>query len=216
MPLAQVDRARRVHLEYMYLPPEGVDLTDSESMETVDGTVWVSFDMDEVNYGAYQDWIALAEAGLTFTGWHGTGADYGPEVYVCFEGQMYSAPSTPDGYPLSWPLGAVNSYNYALADRRVAGRQERGAWLPRAPSEAAAYPPELSGNRLVEMARVAGDWTDAQEVEFLRSLLGMYSQPTGRDLAAHALGYCFAAGRRMAAQVIVEVFCVERGWTTHA
>ena len=54
----------------------------------------------EANYGWYDQIRALASAGLTFSVFHGAGAEYGPCVYACYKGELVGCSADWDGNPV--------------------------------------------------------------------------------------------------------------------
>ncbi len=65
------------------------------------------YDVEEVNYGWYDELDAAAKAGIIFTGWHGTGGDYGAYNFVSAgHGNVLYAEQTHEG-------------NYAIAVRNL-------------------------------------------------------------------------------------------------
>jgi hypothetical protein len=64
----------------------------------------------EANYGWSDQLQNLAEAGLTFSGEHSAGGEYGPMAFACFEGEFLDVNTDHDGSPTvtAYKRGAIN------------------------------------------------------------------------------------------------------------
>lgn len=52
----------------------------------------ISIEIEEMNYGGYDDMLLAASQGLEFRGWHGFGGSYPAGVFVGIGGQFYEMP----------------------------------------------------------------------------------------------------------------------------
>jgi hypothetical protein len=62
-----------------------------------EGEFHVSYEVSEINWGAYQELKEAAEAGVLFYGHHGAGLEYGPSAFCGGDGQLSQVDTGHDG-----------------------------------------------------------------------------------------------------------------------